>query len=268
MFDVKDKVFVFTGATGTLGSIQAESLLAAGAKVALLGRNQDLLNTQKKQFESYVDNIEIFQVNVLNKTALENIAQDILNRFGTVDGLINAVGGNLPGATIADDKTIFDLTEKDFDLVLSLNLKGTILPSTVFGKIMSKNGTGTIVNYSSMAVDRAITRVVGYSAAKAAMENFTRWMAVEMALKFGDGIRVNAIAPGFFIAKQNQRLLTNEDGTLTARGQKIINNTPMGRFGRPEELNGAIHFLCSDSASFITGIVLPIDGGFNAFSGV
>ena len=138
----------------------------------------------------------------------------------------------------------------------------------VFGEIMSKNGTGTIVNYSSMAVDRAITRVVGYSAAKAAMENFTRWMAVEMALKFGDGIRVNAIAPGFFIAKQNQRLLTNEDGTLTTRGQKIINNTPMGRFGRPEELNGAIHFLCSDSASFITGVVLPIDGGFNAFSGV
>ena len=207
-------------------------------------------------------------MDVLNKAALENIAHHILARFGTVDGLINAVGGNLPGATIADDKTIFDLTEKDFDSVLSLNLKGTILPSMVFGEIMSKNGTGTIVNYSSMAVDRAITRVVGYSAAKAAMENFTRWMAVEMALKFGDGIRVNAIAPGFFIAKQNQRLLTNEDGTLTTRGQKIINNTPMGRFGRPEELNGAIHFLCSDSASFITGVVLPIDGGFNAFSGV
>ena len=207
-------------------------------------------------------------MDVLNKAALENIAHHILARFGTVDGLINAVGGNLPGATIADDKTIFDLTEKDFDSVLSLNLKGTILPSMVFGEIMSKNETGTIVNYSSMAVDRAITRVVGYSAAKAAMENFTRWMAVEMALKFGDGIRVNAIAPGFFIAKQNQRLLTNEDGTLTTRGQKIINNTPMGRFGKPEELNGAIHFLCSDSASFITGVVLPIDGGFNAFSGV
>ncbi len=268
MFDIKDKVFVFTGVTGTLGSIQAESLVRAGAKLALLGRNQALLDELVQKLRVHHPDVEAYQVDVLDKSNLETVAKEIMNRFGAIDALINAVGGNLSGATIPDDKTIFDLSEEAFDTVLRLNLKGTVLPSMVFGKEMSKKGKGSIINYSSMAVDRAITRVVGYSAAKAAMENFTRWMAVEMALKFGDGIRVNAIAPGFFIAKQNQRLLTNEDGSLTERGQKIINNTPMRRFGRPEELNGAIHFLCSESASFITGAVLPIDGGFNAFSGV
>ncbi|MGD2004521.1 MAG: SDR family oxidoreductase [Flavobacteriaceae bacterium] len=268
MIDIKNKVFVFTGVTGTLGSVQAEGLAKAGAKLALLGRNQNLLSEQVDTLRQYHTDVEAYQVDVLNKAELEATASKIVARFGTIDALINAVGGNLQGATIPDDKTIFDLSENDFDTVLNLNLKGTILPSIVFGKVMSQNGKGAIVNYSSMAVDRAITRVVGYSAAKAAMENFTRWMAVEMALKFGDGLRVNAIAPGFFIAKQNQRLLTNEDGSLTERGQKIINNTPMRRFGKPEELNGAIQFLCSESASFITGAVLPIDGGFNAFSGV
>ena len=268
MIDIKNKVFVFTGVTGTLGSVQAEGLAKAGAKLALLARNQNLLSEQVDTLRQYHTAVEAYQVDVLNKAELEATASKIVARFGTIDALINAVGGNLQGATIPDDKTIFDLSENDFDTVLNLNLKGTILPSIVFGKVMSQNGKGAIVNYSSMAVDRAITRVVGYSAAKAAMENFTRWMAVEMALKFGDGLRVNAIAPGFFIAKQNQRLLTNEDGSLTERGQKIINNTPMRRFGKPEELNGAIQFLCSESASFITGAVLPIDGGFNAFSGV
>jgi len=268
LIDIKNKVFVFTGVTGTLGSVQAEGLAKAGAKLALLGRNQNLLSEQVDTLRQYHTEVEAYQVDVLNKAELEATASKIVARFGTIDALINAVGGNLQGATIPDDKTIFDLSENDFDTVMNLNLKGTILPSIVFGKVISQNGKGAIVNYSSMAVDRAITRVVGYSAAKAAMENFTRWMAVEMALKFGDGLRVNAIAPGFFIAKQNQRLLTNEDGSLTERGQKIINNTPMRRFGKPEELNGAIQFLCSESASFITGAVLPIDGGFNAFSGV
>ena len=160
------------------------------------------------------------------------------------------------------------MSETDFDEVVDLNLKGTILPSIVFGEVMAKQGKGSIVNYSSMAVDRVITRVVGYSAAKAAMENFTKWMAVEMALKFGDGIRVNAIAPGFFIGKQNKNLLLNDDGSHTERGEKIIRNTPMRRFGKAEELSGAIHFLCSDSSCFVTGIVLPVDGGFSAYSGV
>ena len=156
----------------------------------------------------------------------------------------------------------------DFKKVTDLNLNGTVLPSLVFGAIMADQREGAIINYSSMAVDRAITRVAGYSASKAAMENFTRWMAVEMATKFGGGVRVNAIAPGFFIGNQNRALLTNEDGSYTERGQTIIRNTPMGRFGEAEELNGAVHFLCSDAARFITGVVLPIDGGFSAFSGV
>jgi NAD(P)-dependent dehydrogenase (short-subunit alcohol dehydrogenase family) len=204
----------------------------------------------------------------MNRAELNKVKETVLSQYDTIDVLINAVGGNLPGAVIPDDKSVFDLSERDFDQVVDLNLKGTLLPSLVFGEPMSKSGKGSIINYSSMAVDRVITRVLGYSAAKAAMENFTKWMAVEMALKFGDGIRVNAIAPGFFIGKQNRALLLNEDGSLTERGEKIIRNTPMKRFGEAEELNGPIHFLCSDSASFVTGIVLPVDGGFSAFSGV
>ncbi|MCL4113029.1 UNVERIFIED_CONTAM: hypothetical protein GTU68_064159 [Idotea baltica] len=156
----------------------------------------------------------------------------------------------------------------DFQKVTELNLNGTVLPSIVFGKAMADAKKGAIINYSSMAVAQAINRVPGYSASKAAMENFTRWMAVEMATKFGDGIRVNAIAPGFFIAKQNKAVLINEDGTYTKRGEAVIRKTPMRRFGNTDELSGAIHFLCSDAAKFVTGAVLPIDGGFSAFSGV
>jgi NAD(P)-dependent dehydrogenase (short-subunit alcohol dehydrogenase family) len=204
----------------------------------------------------------------MNRDDLMRVRKQIVGTFQRIDVLINAVGGNLPGAVIPDDQSIFNLSVADFDQVVDLNLKGTLLPSIVFGEVMSQQKKGSIINYSSMAVDRVITRVVGYSASKAAMENFTRWMAVEMALKFGDGIRVNAIAPGFFIGKQNRDLLLNKDGSLSERGEKIIRNTPMKRFGEAEELNGPIHFLCSDSASFVTGIVLPVDGGFSAYSGV
>ncbi len=268
MNDLKDKVFVLSGATGTLGSTLAESFMQKGAKLILLGRNKRLLDESVAHLTSIHKEVIAFTVDVLNREALEAIALKVLDRFQTVDVLVNAVGGNMPGATVSDDQSIFDLSLPDFDAVMDLNLKGTLIPSLVFGKIMGDKRKGAIVNYSSMVVDRALTRVVGYSAGKAAMENFTRWMAVEMALKFGDGVRVNAIAPGFFIAKQNQRLLLKEDGNLTERGQKIITNTPMRRFGKPEELNGVIHFLCSDHASFITGTVICVDGGFNAFSGV
>jgi len=267
LFDLKDKVIILTGATGVLGSAIALSLAKAQVQLILLGRNQellDLLNTKLTPFTK----VRTFVVDVLNKQDLLGVRSKILSELNRIDILINAVGGNLPGAVIPDHKTVFDLSENDFDEVVDLNLKGTLLPSLVFGEIMGKQGKGSIINYSSMAVDRVITRVLGYSASKAAMENFTKWMAVEMALKFGDGIRVNAIAPGFFIGKQNRDLLLNKDGSLSERGEKIIRNTPMKRFGEAEELNGPIHFLCSDSASFVTGIVLPVDGGFSAYSGV
>jgi len=267
MFDLKDRVFVLTGVTGTLGGALAQSLARVKAKLVLLGRSENLLKELKSKLEEQTT-VTYHVVDVMSQSQLIEIRTKILDEFGRIDSLINAVGGNLPGAVIPDDKSIFDMAETDFDEVVDLNLKGTLLPSIVFGKVMAEQGKGSIVNYSSMSVDRVITRVVGYSAAKAAMENFTRWMAVEMALKFGDGVRVNAIAPGFFIGKQNRDLLLNEDGSLTERGEKIIRNTPMGRFGKAEELSGAIHFLCSDSAAFVTGIVLAVDGGFNAYTGV
>lgn len=267
MFSLQNKVIILTGATGSLGGSLALSLAKSKAKIILLGRNQDLLNILVTKLSSLTE-VSSYIVNVMNRESLERVKNSVINKYGQIDVLINAVGGNLPGAVISDDQSIFDLSETDFDEVVDLNLKGTLLPSIVFGKPMSEKGKGTIVNYSSMTVKQALTRVVGYSAGKAAMENFTRWMAVEMAIKYGDGIRVNAVAPGFFIGKQNQKLLLNDDGSLKERGKKIIQNTPMKRFGKPEELNGAIHFLCSESASFITGIVLPIDGGFSAFTGV
>jgi NAD(P)-dependent dehydrogenase (short-subunit alcohol dehydrogenase family) len=267
LFDLKDKVIILTGATGVLGSAIALSLAKAQVQLILLGRNQELLDLLNSQLTPFTK-VRTFVVDVLNKQDLLGVRSKILSELNRIDILINAVGGNLPGAVILDHKTVFDLSESDFDEVVDLNLKGTLLPSLVFGEIMGKQGKGSIINYSSMAVDRVITRVLGYSASKAAMENFTRWMAVEMALKFGDGVRVNAIAPGFFIGKQNKALLLNQDGSLTERGEKIIRNTPMKRFGEAEELNGPIHFLCSDSASFVTGVVLPVDGGFSAYSGV
>ncbi len=267
MFDLKDRVFVLTGVTGALGGALAQSLARVKVKLILLGRSENLLKKLKSKLEKQTT-VVYHVVDVMNQSELIQTRTKILDEFGRIDSLINAVGGNLPGAVIPDDKSIFDMAETDFDEVVDLNLKGTLLPSIVFGKVMAEQGKGSIVNYSSMSVDRVITRVVGYSAAKAAMENFTRWMAVEMALKFGDGIRVNAIAPGFFIGKQNRDLLLNKDGSLTERGEKIIRNTPMGRFGEAEELSGAIHFLCSDSAAFVTGIVLAVDGGFSAYTGV
>lgn len=267
MFELKGKVIVLTGATGALGSALALSLAKAEAKLVILGRNQALMDALVDQLSAFTTAVA-YAVDVMNRDDLMRVRKQIVGTFQRIDVLINAVGGNLPGAVIPDDQSIFNLSVADFDQVVDLNLKGTLLSSIVFGEVMSQQKKGSIINYSSMAVDRVITRVVGYSASKAAMENFTRWMAVEMALKFGDGIRVNAIAPGFFIGKQNRDLLLNKDGSLSERGEKIIRNTPMKRFGEAEELNGPIHFLCSDSASFVTGIVLPVDGGFSAYSGV
>jgi len=267
-FNISDKVCVITGGSGVLGGTIASYLLENSAKVVILDFNKNALDSKLKSLSKISENILGYVCDVLNKSRVEEVCKEIILQWGKVDVLLNAAGGNMPGATIAEDQTIFDLNIDDFKKVSDLNLNGTLIPSLVFGKVMCDKGLGVIINYSSMAALKPITRVVGYSASKAAVTNLTEWMAIELAFKFGDKLRVNAIAPGFFIGNQNRRLLLNEDGSLTARGEKIISNTPMKRFGEAEELNGTIHWLISDAAAFVTGVVIPIDGGFNVFSGV
>ena len=267
-FKIENKVCVITGGTGALGGAITKYLLENKAKVVILGSNQKRLHDKLESLIEFNDKVIGFVCDVLNKSRLEEVGKHIIDKWGQIDVLLNAAGGNMPGATISEDQTIFDLKLDEFDKVSKLNLNGTLIPSLVFGKVMADMGSGVIINYSSMAAYRPITRVVGYAAAKAAVTNLTQWMSIEFALKFGDKLRVNAIAPGFFIGIQNKKLLLNDDGTYTQRGKKIIENTPMQRFGKAEELNGAIHWLISDASSFVTGAIIPIDGGFNAFSGV
>ena len=268
LFDITGKVAVITGGVGVLGGTIAERLLNVGVKVAILDLRKEQIDQKIEELHKFGDNVIGLETNVLNKETLEENLKTLVEKWGRVDILLNAAGGNMAGATIGPDQTIFDLSIDAFHKVSELNLNGTVLPSLVFGEQMAKQKSGVIINFSSMTAQKIITRVVGYSAAKAAIDNFTKWMAVEMATKFGEGIRVNAIAPGFFVGDQNRRLLLNEDGSLTERGQTIIGHTPMGRFGEAEELNGTIQYLCSDASKFVTGIVIPIDGGFSAFSGV
>lgn len=267
-FNIENKVIIITGGTGILGGSIALSLANSGANIVILGRDQKIIDAKVTEITKTGAKAIGFETNILDKKSLENVRDKILKQFKKIDVLVNVAGGNMPGATIDPDQTIFDLKMEDFKAVTDLNLNGTVLPSIVFGEVMAKQKQGSIINYSSVATDRIITRVAGYSAGKAAMENFTKWLAVEFATKFGDGLRVNAVTPGFFIGNQNRKLLTNEDGTYTQRGKTIINNTPMKRFGKAEELNGLVHFLCSDASKFITGAVIPVDGGFSAFSGV
>ncbi len=266
-FNLKNKVAVITGGGGVLASKMAEGLVKSGAKVVLLDLDADSLFDIIKNLSEF-GTVSGKSCNVLDRKNLEKVKEEVLNEYGKIDILINTAGGNMTGATIGPSQNIFDVDMVDFQKVTDLNLNGSVLPSLVFGEVMADQKTGSIINMSSMAADRIITRVVGYSASKAAITNFTKWMAVELAQKFGDGLRVNALAPGFFIGKQNEKLLLNDNGSFTDRGKTIIKNTPMGRFGNAGELVGATLFLCSDSAKFVTGVVLPIDGGFSAFSGV
>lgn len=268
LFNLNNKVAVITGGGGVLAATIGKGLANAGMKVVFLDINEEAALIAAKRITDQGGEALGLKTNVLELEALNVTCQQILKKYGTIDLLLNAAGGNMPGASVADDATVFDLNIDDLDKVTSLNFKGTVLPSMVFGKVMAEKKSGNIINISSMAALQAITRQVGYSAAKASVSNFTMWMAMELAMKFEGKIRVNAIAPGFFIGNQNRALLINEDGSYTPRGKKVINNTPMGRFGEAEELVGAILYLTSDAASFTTGIVLPIDGGFSTFSGV
>jgi NAD(P)-dependent dehydrogenase (short-subunit alcohol dehydrogenase family) len=268
LFSLKDKVAVITGGAGVLGSAMAKGLTDAGAKVCIISRTKSKIDLVTNQLnEGGGESIGI-PTDVLNRSELESAREHILNHWGKIDILVNCAGGNMKGATIMPDQQFFDVSMDDFDKVTDLNLKGTVLPSVVFGESIAAQKHGSIVNISSMAASQAITRILGYSASKAAVDNFTKWLAVELANKHGEGIRVNAIAPGFFIAEQNRRLLLNDDNTLTSRGQTIVNETPMKRFGKPEELVSTLLWLCSDASSFVTGIIVPVDGGFSAFSGV
>lgn len=264
-FDVREKVAVVTGGTGVLCSAMCRALWAAGAKVAVL--NISLEPAEELAAKLGTGAIGVL-CNVLDKASVEAAAQNVMAAFGRVDILINGAGGNKPEATTNPDQTFFDLPADALHWVLDLNLIGTILPSQVFGKIMAKQKSGVIINISSMNSFRPLTRIPAYSAAKAGVSNFTQWLAVHMAQEYSPEIRVNAIAPGFFIGQQNRGLLLNEDGSLTSRGQQIISHTPMARFGVPEDLLGTMMWLISPASAFITGIVVPVDGGFSAFSGV
>lgn len=266
LFNISDHVVVITGGTGVLGRAIAQYLAAEGAKVVILGRKRPMGESIVKAITAAGGDALFLETDVLDAARLEGNCADVLSRYGRVDALLNAAGGNMPGATIPPDKTFFDLDPEQFRTVLDLNLTGTVLPTQIFLRPMAQQGHGTIVNFSSMAAFRPMTRVCGYAAAKAGISNFTAYMATECARKFGEGIRVNAIAPGFFITEQNRSLLTNPDGSYTERGRDVIRQTPFGRMGEPEELCGTIHYLISDASRFVTGTVAVVDGGFNAFA--
>ena len=266
LFDIKDYVVVITGGTGILGRCIAKYLALEGAKVIILGRKEEVGRKIADDIVAAGGQCEFMKTDVMNQAVVEKNCNDILAKYGKVDTLLNAAGGNMKGATIGPDQTFFDLETEQFQTVLNLNLTGTVIPTQVFLKPMVEAGKGSIINFSSMAAFRPMTRVCGYAAAKAGISNFTAFMATECAKKFGEGIRVNAIAPGFFLTEQNRSLLTNPDGTYTKRGQDVVRQTPFGRMGDPEELCGTIHYLMSDAAKFVTGTVAVVDGGFNAFA--
>lgn len=268
MNNLKNKVAVITGGNGVLGGAIATGLAAEGVKVGILGRSEDTVQARVREIENKGGEALALVADVLDKESLLAAKDKIEAAFGKVDILVNAAGGNQKGATITPHQSFFDLDLDSLDKVNQLNFKGTVLPSLVFAKGMVDQKKGSIINISSLAAAKALTRVMGYSAAKSAVDNFTRWLSVEMAQKYGDGIRVNAIAPGFFIGEQNRDLLLNEDGSLTSRGETIVKQTPMNRFGKPEELQGAANWLAGDGSSFVTGTVIAVDGGFGAFSGV
>ena len=265
---MQGKVAAITGGSGTLGSAFAKGLAEAGATVFILNRNKIKAEERVEEFKKMGLTIHSITCDVLDEKSVAAAAAELLQKAGKIDILVNGAGGNMGGATVMPDQSIFDMSMDAFKQVTNLNLLGTVIPSIAFAKPMVENGSGCIINISSMAAQLPLTRVVGYSASKAAVDNFTRWLMLELANKYGEGIRVNAIAPGFFIADQNRKLLLNEDGSLTARGETIISQTPQKRFGKPEELISTLLWLCDDKSSFVNGIVVPVDGGFSAFSGV
>lgn len=266
LFDIKDQVVVITGGTGVLGRAIGSHLAREGAKVVLLGRRKDVGEELAEDIRKQGGHATFMVCDVTDIEAVNQVRDEVVCLYGRVDALLNAAGGNMPGATIPPGKTLFDVQVEEFQRVLNVNLTGTLIPTQAFLKSMTEAGHGSIVNFSSMAAFRPLSRVMGYAAAKAGISNLTAFLANEVASKFSPCIRVNAIAPGFFLTDQNRSLLTTPDGELTERGNDIIRQTPFKRFGKPEELCGTIQYLISEASAFVTGTVAVVDGGFNVFA--
>lgn len=267
-FLLTDKVIVVTGGTGILGEAFINGIARSGGIVGVLGRNEKIATERVSSIIRKGGKAISLIADVNNENQLTDAKKKMLDAYGKIDGLVNAAGGNIPGAVVQPHEDIFNLNFKAINEVINLNLFGTLLPTQIFGEAIKNNGKGSIVNISSMASQRAITKVLGYSIAKTAIDAYTRWFAVELGKRYGDNIRMNAIAPGFFLTEQNRALLTNEDDSLTDRGTLVIKNTPFNRFGNANELIGALIWLLSDASKFVTGTIVNVDGGFAIFSGV
>lgn len=268
LFSLQGKKIAFSGATGVLGKTMALHLASEGAELLILGRTPEKVNELVNEITSSGGKAWGYYTDVTDEESVLKAAQVIEAQHGSLDVLINSAGGNMPGAVIRPDQNFLDLDTEALRKVMDLNYLGTVLPIKALLPLMLKAGKGNILNISSMAATRPMTRVMGYASAKAAIDNLTKWLSVELCQKHGPDFRVNAIAPGFFLTEQNRTLLTESDGSLTQRGNQIITHTPMNRFGKPEDLLGALHWLCSDASSFVTGTIVAVDGGFSAYSGV
>jgi len=267
-FSLLNKTIIVTGSTGVLGASFIHAIAQAGGRLVLIGRNMETAEARAHAVCIAGGKAIAIKADVLKENELANACTQVLQKFGSIDGLVNAAGGNLPGAVIDPSVNLFDLNFSALQQVYELNLMGTVLPSMIFGRQMTQAKKGSIVNISSVSASQGLTRVLGYSLAKAGVEAFTRWMAIELAHRYGDGIRMNALVPGFFLTEQNRQLLITEAGAFTQRAQKIIQQTPFNRMGNPEELEGGLVWLLSDASKFVTGATITIDGGFSAYSGV
>jgi len=267
-FSLKGKVIVVTGGTGILGKNFVKALAEAGAKVCIIGRNLEKANERVKMVEEIGSEALAIAANVMDEQSMIDAREQILAKWGTIDGLVNAAGGNIPGATIGPDQDLFASNVQDTIKAIELNLYGSIIPTHILGKVIAEKGSGSIINIGSLSSSQALTRVLGYTVAKNAIIGYTKWMATELALRYGDKVRVNAIAPGVFLTDQNRTLLTNPDGSFTDRAQRFVNGTPFSRLGDPSELEGTLVYLLSDASGFVSGETVYVDGGFTAWMGV
>ena len=267
-YSLAGKVIIVTGGTGILGDAFVNGIVAAGGAVGILGRNEKVAQERADAINNNGGKAVALVADVLNEAQLQEARKKILDTFGRLDGLVNGAGGNMPEGVLQPDENIFEMNLEGMKRVMELNLWGTILPTQVFGEAIAKTGKGSIVNISSMNSKSAVTKVLGYNMGKAAVDCYNQWFAVELANRYGDAIRMNALAPGFFLTEQNRNLLTKPEGGYTPRGESVIRNTPFKRFGHPDELIGALVWLLSDASAFVTGSMICVDGGFSIFSGV